>query len=126
MRSLKDKERLAVLREFGCTRVSFGVQTFNKRSRAFSGLKPRIADIRECIDNTREFGYDVNLDLMYGLPGQTPDVWMRDLRIAVEDVGAANIDIYDTVLYPHTILFQKRHQLKDELADWHARLEMMR
>ncbi|RJQ65552.1 MAG: coproporphyrinogen III oxidase family protein [Desulfobacteraceae bacterium] len=124
VRTLKDKDKLKVLKALGCTRVSFGVQTFNERARRLSGLKPTMADIRECIDNINEYGFDPNLDLMYGLPGQTESVWESDLKKAIE-LRAANIDIYDTVLYPHTILFRQRHKLKNELPTLSQRLTMM-
>lgn len=124
VRTLKDKNRLRILRELGCTRVSFGVQTFDARCRKLSGLKSTHRDIRECIENIQEFGYDINLDLMYGLPGQSPGTWQKDLQQTI-DLGCANIDIYDTVLYPHTILFRQRHQLRDELPGEDVRIQML-
>ena len=123
VRSLKDPRRLAVLREHGCTRVSFGVQSFDARVRKLSGLMPSLAEVDECIRQVRQFGYDVNLDLMYGLPGQTHEVWHADVRRAI-DLGCANVDMYDTVLYPHTTLFSMRHKLKGELPDEAQRLQM--
>jgi oxygen-independent coproporphyrinogen-3 oxidase len=124
VRTLKDKKRLKVLRKLGCTRVSFGVQTFNVDSRKLSGLTPTLEDIEACIKNLREFGYDINLDLMYGLPGQSFAVWKQDIEKALQ-LGSANIDIYDTVLYPHTILFKRRAQLKEELPGQHERIKML-
>ncbi len=123
-RTLKDKNRLKVLKELGCSRVSFGVQTFNEKSRKLSGLLASHNDIHECIQNIAEFGYDTNLDLMYGLPGQTEDIWANDLETAI-DLGAANIDIYDTVLYQSTALFRMRHKLKYELPSEDDRIKMV-
>ena len=124
VRTLKDKNRLKVLLQHGCTRVSFGVQTFNSRSRKLSGLKPTYDDIQECIENIQEFGYHINIDLMYGLPGQSSETWKKDIHKAI-DLGCTNIDIYDTVLYPHTILFRRRHKLKDELPAKNDRMQML-
>ncbi|MCP5052899.1 MAG: radical SAM protein, partial [bacterium] len=118
------KKRLKVLRKLGCTRVSFGVQTFDAGSRKLAGLTPTLEEIEECIENLREFGYDINLDLMFGLPGQSFAVWEQDLEKAVQ-LGSTNIDIYDTVLYPHTTLFKRRHQLKEELPGEHKRIKML-
>jgi oxygen-independent coproporphyrinogen-3 oxidase len=124
VRTLKDKERLRVLRDLGCTRVSFGVQTFDPRSRRLSGIKASEEDILECVENLHAFGYDINLDLMYGLPGQFFEVWRKDILRAI-DLGCANIDIYDTVLYPHTALFRMRHRLKGELPSESERIRML-
>ena len=125
VRTLKDMDRLSVLKDYGCTRVSFGVQSFDQKVRRLSGLVPTVSDIFECINNISKFDYNINLDLMYGLPGQSQNVWYDDLNKAV-GLNAANIDIYDTVLYPHTMLFKKRLQLKDELPTEAQRLQMFK
>lgn len=124
VRSLKDEARLAALRELGCTRVSFGVQSFDPRVRRLSGLMPTLGDVDECARQVQRFGYGLNLDLMYGLPGQSPEVWRADVQRAL-DLECSNVDVYDTVLYPHTTLFSMRHRLKDELPDEGTRLEMI-
>ncbi len=124
VRTLMDNDRLKILRKHGCTRVSFGVQTFDEKSRKLSGLKPTIDDINKCIKSIKGFDYEVNMDLMYGLPGQTLATWRRDLEKAIA-YDSSNIDIYDTVLYPHTQLFKLRHKLKDELPDESERLKML-
>jgi oxygen-independent coproporphyrinogen-3 oxidase len=124
VRTMGDPERLNVLRQMGCTRISFGVQSFNPRVRQLSGLKPSETDILTCIDRVREAGYKVNLDLMYGLPGQTHEIWRQDLERAIA-LGATNIDIYDTVLYPHSQIFRMRKKLKNDLPDESSRLTML-
>lgn len=123
VRTLKDKERLQALCNAGCNRVSFGVQTFDPTSRKLTGLVPTFQDIRECINNLREFGYKVNFDLMYGLPGQTFEAWKNDLSLAVE-LEADGLDLYETIIYPSTKLFRFRHKL--EMADENQRLEMLK
>lgn len=124
VRTLKDKKRLKVLKELGCSRVSFGVQTFNERARKLSGILSTQDDIKECIQNVGEFGYDVNLDLMYGLPGQSHDTWANDIETAI-DLGSSNVDIYDTVLYQSTTLFRMRHKLKNDLPTESDRIKML-
>lgn len=125
IRTLKDKERLKVIYKNGCNRVSFGIQTFDREARRQVGLVPSFEEVIECIRNVGEMGYDINVDLMYGLPGQTMSVWKKDLSRAVE-LGVANIDIYDTILYPTSRLFQHRHNLKKKFPDEDTRIEMFR
>jgi oxygen-independent coproporphyrinogen-3 oxidase len=125
VRTLADRDRLRVMKNLGCTRVSFGIQTFDSRSRKLSGLIPTMNDIQCCIDTIQEFGYSVNCDLMYGLPGQSYDVIMNDISKAIL-AGAVNVDLYDTVLYPHTTLFKLRHKLKNDLPTLDERLNMLK
>lgn len=124
VRTLRDPQRLSVLRQYGCTRISFGVQSFDAKVRKLSGVRATETDVMTCIEHVMAAGYRVNLDLMYGLPGQTFEIWKKDLARAVS-LGAANIDVYDTVLYPHAQLFGMRKKLKHELPDEALRLEML-
>ncbi|RJQ65559.1 MAG: coproporphyrinogen III oxidase family protein [Desulfobacteraceae bacterium] len=122
VRTLKDRDRLEALRRSGCNRVSFGVQTLNKTARKLSGLVPTLEEIKECIHTLRAYGYKINFDLMFGLPGQDMDIWKEDLQAAVE-LGVEGIDIYETIVYPTTKLFQLRH--KRPMADGGQRMEML-
>ncbi len=122
VRTLSDDDRLKALKNSGCNRISFGVQTFNSTSRKQTGLVPRKEDITKCIKKLRDFGYKINFDLMFGLPGQDIEVWKQDLKTAVE-VGADGLDLYETVVYPTTKLFQFRHNLI--FAKDHERTEML-
>ncbi|MBI3399646.1 MAG: coproporphyrinogen III oxidase family protein [Deltaproteobacteria bacterium] len=125
VRTLKDMERLKVIRKNGCTRVSFGVQSFDRKVRKLAGLVPPFEEILECVKNIRDVGYAVNIDLMYGLPGQTMATWKDDLSQAVK-LSATNIDIYDTIHYATTKLVQHRHKLKGEFPIEDDRIEMLR
>jgi oxygen-independent coproporphyrinogen-3 oxidase len=116
VRTLNDPDRLEALRAHGCTRISFGVQSFDPFVRLKSNLRPRQEEIETCVKGLRGAGFDVNMDLMFGLPGQTLAVWQADLARAVQ-MGADQLDCYDTVLYPNTKLFRLRHKYKALLAD---------
>ncbi|HUT76174.1 MAG TPA: oxygen-independent coproporphyrinogen III oxidase [Polyangia bacterium] len=65
-------EQLALLRELGFNRLSFGIQDLDPDVLAASG---RVMDVRRALgllDRARELGFEsVNFDLIYGLPGQT-------------------------------------------------------
>jgi oxygen-independent coproporphyrinogen-3 oxidase len=120
--SLKNKEKINSLRKAGCNRISFGIQTFNPLSRKLSGLISTREEIKECIKNLRGFEYQINFDLMFGLPGQSFKVWEEDLAQAL-DMGADGLDVYELVLYPTTKLFQFRHKVS--LVDDDERLDML-
>jgi len=122
-RTIKDMKRLNIIRENGCSRISFGVQSFHEDVRKKAGIAATMHDVRECIGNLREMGYDINIDLMYGLPGQTLSVWKEDLATAV-DIGAVHVDIYDTIFYPNTKMFRHSAKYLDEIPGERERLEM--
>ncbi len=122
VRTLKDRYRLTALRNSGCNRISFGVQTFNPLSRKLSGLVPTKDEILRCIEVLKDLDYRINFDIMYGLPSQNLSVFKEDLNTAME-VGADGLDLYETVLYPTTKLFQLRHSR--DLPDGDERMEML-
>ncbi len=124
IRTLKDKERLKVIHDNEWNRISFGVQTFNPDVRKRVGIVASLNDIRECIENTQDMGYNINIDLMYGLPGQTMSVWEKDLFQSI-NIGAANIDIYDTILYPNSKIFRLSSKFESEFPSEETRIEML-
>ncbi|MEU9885937.1 STM4012 family radical SAM protein [Sphaerisporangium sp. NPDC051011] len=77
-------ERLAVLAERGTTRVSIGVQSFID-AEARSALRPqRRAEVEAALAAIREAAFPVlNIDLIYGIDGQTPATWRHSLDAAL-------------------------------------------
>jgi oxygen-independent coproporphyrinogen-3 oxidase len=123
VRTLNDPARLDVLRGSGCTRISFGVQSLDPFVRRKSNLRSRLEDITALVKNLRNFGYAVNMDMMFGLPGQTKAIWQTDLARAV-DLGADQIDCYDTITYPNTKLFRLRHKHQSIMAGESEKIAM--
>lgn len=74
------REHLAALREIGFNRASMGVQDFNpKVQEAIHRIQPREMT-QQALDWMRELGYQsINLDLIYGLPFQTPESFNETL-----------------------------------------------
>ncbi len=73
-------DRLAVLAERGTTRISIGVQSFID-AEARAALRPqRRTEVETALTAIREAGFrTLNIDLIYGIDGQTPDTWRRSL-----------------------------------------------
>ncbi|HEX3292038.1 MAG TPA: radical SAM family heme chaperone HemW [Gaiella sp.] len=74
----------ALLREGGVTRVSLGAQSFDPR---LLGVLERVAgpdDVRGAVHTLRDAGFDnISLDLLYGIPGQSPAGLDADLAEAL-------------------------------------------
>jgi oxygen-independent coproporphyrinogen-3 oxidase len=74
------RDHLVALREIGFNRASMGVQDFNpKVQEAIHRIQPP-AMTRQAMDWMRELGFcSINLDLIYGLPHQTPETFNETL-----------------------------------------------
>ncbi|WP_219508537.1 STM4012 family radical SAM protein [Nonomuraea ceibae] len=77
-------DRLAVLAERGATRVSIGVQSFVD-AEARAAVRPqKRAEVDAALDAIRASAVPVlNLDLIYGIDGQTPASWLHSLDTAL-------------------------------------------
>ena len=77
-------DRLAVLAERGTTRLSLGVQSFDE-TEARAAVRPqKAADVERALAAVRESGIPIlNIDLIYGIDGQTEESWLRSLDAAL-------------------------------------------
>jgi len=74
------RDHLVALREIGFNRASVGVQDFNPEVQAAVHRVQPPEQTRQTVDWLRELGFhSVNFDLMYGLPGQTPESFNETL-----------------------------------------------
>jgi oxygen-independent coproporphyrinogen-3 oxidase len=77
-------DRLAVLAAHGTHRVSIGVQSFLDAEAHAAGRPQRRSEVDAALTAIRAAGFPVlNLDLIYGIPGQTPATWAESLRAAL-------------------------------------------
>lgn len=78
-------DRLAVLKQAGVTRVSIGVQSFEP-TEVQSAQRPQSnAQVAAALDRIRAADFPVlNLDLIYGIPGQSAESWVRSLASALQ------------------------------------------
>jgi putative oxygen-independent coproporphyrinogen III oxidase len=105
-------------RRAGINRVSLGVQSFQPRLLASIGRIHDDRDALAAIDELARAGIDnFNLDLMFGLPGQTAAEAAADLAIAVA-ASPAHLSLYQLTLEPGTPFFRRPPSLPDEDACW--------
>lgn len=75
---------LIKLKNGGVNRLSFGVQSFNDQELLSLGRCHNSHEAEEAINISRKVGFDnINLDLMYGLPGQGAGSWLQSLKTAL-------------------------------------------
>lgn len=69
----------------GFNRLSVGVESLNQQDFAPLGRPGRVRDAKQVVRAARAAGFrNINLDLMYGLPGQTLQSWTETVRSALE------------------------------------------
>ena len=89
-------------REAGINRLSIGVQSFQADLLRKIGRIHDDSEAVNAIDAAHRAGFDnVNLDLMFGLPGQTTDQALADLRTAME-LRPEHISWYELTIEPNT------------------------
>jgi oxygen-independent coproporphyrinogen III oxidase len=120
-------DRLRVLREMGVNRISMGVQSFDEDVLRALGRIHTVRQVYEAIDAARAAGFDnLNLDMMFALPGQSYEGWERDLRRAIA-AKPEHISTYclsfeeDTPLWLRLQRGQTVKRTADEEADFYER-----
>ena len=93
-----DAEKLAVLKEYGASRISINPQTFSDAVLERIGRKHSAADILRCFEEARAAGHDnINMDLIAGLPGDTVEGFAKSLRTALS-LSPENITVHTLTL----------------------------
>jgi oxygen-independent coproporphyrinogen III oxidase len=119
-----DLAGLEALREGGFNRISVGVQAFD------DGLLHRLerlhsaADARCALVWARQAGFmDLNLDLMFGLPGQSLTAWEGSLREAVPFVPA-HVSVYGLTIEERTPFHRRQRRGELQLPDEEVQVAM--
>lgn len=122
---LVTREQLRTLRALGFTRISFGVQDLDPGVQEAIGRIQSPALVQEVCDAARETGFrELNLDLIYGLPRQTPGTFRRTIETALA-LGPDRVACFGYAHMPQ----QRPHQRvidAAELPDGPARFELFR
>ena len=98
--------RFTGYRQAGVNRLSIGVQSFDDTMLAALGRIHSAAEARRAIDLALATFDNVNLDLMYGLPGQTMAMLKNDVDWAL-GCGTPHLSFYQLTLEPNTVFWSK-------------------
>ncbi|MCK5880296.1 MAG: radical SAM family heme chaperone HemW, partial [Sinobacterium sp.] len=114
-----ENKKFAGFAQAGVNRISLGVQSFDNAQLERLGRIHNHDDIHRAVEAIKQAGIQrFNLDLMHGLPEQTPEQAMHDLQQAV-DLGAEHISWYQLTIEQNTQFFRSPPILpvEDDLAD---------
>src|SRR5206468_1691059 len=119
-------EYLAMLRECGVDRVSFGAQSFQVQELKTLERHHHPDDVARSIELARSAGFSrLNLDLIYAIPGQTIQSWSRSLDTAIA-LGTPHLSCYGLTYEPNTPMAVKRRLgLLERVVEEDLELEML-
>ncbi len=111
-------------RQAGINRLSIGAQSFNAESLARLGRIHSVDDIARAVAAAHAAGFaNINLDVMYGLPGQSLADALSDLRAAAA-LDPAHLSWYQLTLEPNTVFYSRPPaDLPNEDASFDMQLE---
>jgi histone acetyltransferase (RNA polymerase elongator complex component) len=103
-----DEEKLRLLKSYEAETVELGVQSFSDRVLAASQRGHTVSDTYKAIDLLKSNGFNLVIQLMPGLPGETTESSIRSAEIAAS-LKPDSVRIYPTVVLDKTRLAEMYH-----------------
>lgn len=102
------REKLAVMEKHDVTRISVNPQTFKDETLRILGRRHTTEDLYRAFSLAREFDFDINMDLIAGLPGEK----FEDFKLSLEK----SIELSPENITVHTLSLKRGSILKEEGA----------
>jgi putative oxygen-independent coproporphyrinogen III oxidase len=113
-----EQAKFAGFRAAGVNRLSVGVQSFDKTHLEKLGRIHSGEEAQTAIECAKALGFDrLNIDLMHGLPNQTPEQALSDLEIALA-LGPDHLSWYQLTIEPNTEFFAKPPVIPEDESLW--------
>ena len=107
-------DKLMIFKEYGINRLSIGVQTFNESLLKYLNRNKANIDI---IKKAKDLGFNnINIDLIYAIPGETLDDLKNDLNEFIK-LDIKHISTYSLIIEPNTLLGINNTKSIDEELD---------
>jgi oxygen-independent coproporphyrinogen-3 oxidase len=115
------EKKLSVIKEFGVTRLSLGVENFNDHILGINGRAHRSKEVFRAYEFARGLGFDnINIDLIAGMLEETDENW-SDCVDQVVDLSPDCVTIYQMEVPFNTGIFKNMKEegkLTAPVADW--------
>jgi len=97
-------EYLQELKQLGFSRISFGMQSANVDDLKILERQHDFAQVKQSVNWAKEAGFThINLDLIFGIPGQTLKSWKKSLDAAI-NLGVDHLSLYSLTIEKGTPL----------------------
>jgi oxygen-independent coproporphyrinogen-3 oxidase len=117
--------KAALLQRHKVNRISLGIQSFKEEIVFETGRRDTEEDAMRAIALAKSTGADVNIDLISGLAGETPETWAYSVKRALE-ADVHNITIYKLELYANTPYYSAEKNREIALPDEEQELEFIK
>jgi putative oxygen-independent coproporphyrinogen III oxidase len=116
--------RFRGFRDAGVSRISVGVQSFDDAMLKALGRIHGADEAKRAVEAALAAFGNVNLDLMYGLPGQSAAMARADIEAGVA-TGVPHLSAYQLTIEPNTVFFSRPPELPghDQSADMQLMVE---
>ncbi|GAB4514618.1 MAG: radical SAM family heme chaperone HemW [Sulfuricaulis sp.] len=113
-----DVERFKGFRQAGINRLSIGIQSFEDEKLKVLGRIHGRDEALRAAESARAGGFEnFNLDLMFGLPGQTVEQALSDMRTAIQ-LRPTHLSAYQLTIEPNTLFHARPPTLPDDDNTW--------
>lgn len=113
-----EQEKFSDYRALGINRLSIGIQSFADDKLHALGRVHSGAEAIAAVGMARQAGFDnFNLDLMHGLPNQSPQEALADLHTAI-DLSPSHLSWYQLTMEPNTVFWSKPPVLPEDEVLW--------
>ncbi len=98
------QDYVRMLSELPVNRLSIGIQSFNDNELKFLSRRHTAKQAVDAVERAQKFGLtNISIDLMYGLPNQTLDIWRDNLKMAT-NLGTKHLSAYHLIYEEKTLL----------------------
>lgn len=119
-----DEEHFRGFRDAGVNRLSIGIQSFDPEKLKALGRIHGRAEALRAAEAARMAGFDnFNLDLMFGLPQQSVEQALADIRTAIE-LDPSHLSVYQLTIEPNTLFHARPPVLPDDDATWEMQSQL--
>ncbi len=119
-----DASKFAAMRDAGFNRLSLGAQSFQSEDLVRLGRVHGARDVGHAVALAREAGFEnVNIDLIFGLPGQSVRAWEQNLDLALA-LGTEHLSLYGLTIEPNTRFYKLNLRGMLNLPDDEAQARM--
>lgn len=118
-----NNDKILLMKEYGINRVSLGVETFN--AKYLKLLNRKSSDVNNIISMLKDNKItNINVDLMYALPGETMEELKDDIKKILE-LDVPHISTYSLIIEPNTKLYIDKVENIDEDLDYEMYTEII-
>jgi len=117
------EELIIELSQTNVNRLSIGIQSFFEDDLKLMNRAHNSAEAKKCLEIATKYFDNISLDLIYGIPGMSSDIWKKNIEIAMS-FGIPHISSYALTVEPKTALYKliqtgKIGEPNDDVAQEH-------